>query len=110
MIELKLKCYSCDYERIVGEREFIEDLQQCTSCDSDKIEIVPTGNSYPERNLSERARIIRNRLNVIGIISIIMLLLSFAITLTVYPLFGIPFTIIGILCLVVVSVVSLLWS
>ena len=110
MIELQLKCSSCDYERIVSEREFIEDLQQCTNCDSDNIEIVPTGNSYPENYLSERARIIRNRLNVIGVISIIMLLLSFAITLTVYPLFGIPFTVVGILCLFVVSIVSLLWS
>ena len=110
MIELKLKCYSCDYERVVGEREFIEDLQQCTSCDSGNIEIVPTGTSYPENNLSDRARIIRNRLNVIGIISLIMLLLSFAITLVVYPLFGIPFTVVGLLCLVVITVVSLFWS
>ena len=110
MIELKLKCYSCDYERIVGEREFIGDLQQCSNCDSDNIEIVPTGNSYPENYLSERARILRNRLNVIGIISILVLILSFAITLVVYPLFGIPFTVVGILCLFVVAVVWLLWS
>ena len=110
MIELKLKCYSCKYERIVGEREFIEDLQQCSKCDSDNIKIVPTGNSYPEKYLSERARIVRKRLNVIGVISIIGLLLSFAITLAVYPLFGIPFTVIGILCLIVVAGVSLLWS
>ena len=110
MIELKLKCYSCDYERIVGEREFIEDLQQCSNCDSDNIEIVPTGNSYPENYLSERARILRNRLNVIGVIGIIVLLLSFAITLAVYPLFGVPFTVFGILCLFVVTIVSLFWS
>ena len=110
MIELKLKCYSCDYERIVGEREFIEDLQQCFNCDSDNIEILPTGNSYPESNLSERARIVRNRLNVIGIISIIALLLSFAITLAVYPSFGVPFTVVGILCLAIISIVSLCWS
>ena len=110
MIELKLKCYSCDYERIVDEREFIEDLQQCSNCVSNNIEILSTGNSYPEKNLSERARIVRNRLNVIGVIGIIGLLLSFAITLLVYPLFGIPFTVIGILCLVVVAGVSLFWS
>jgi predicted RNA-binding Zn-ribbon protein involved in translation (DUF1610 family) len=40
MIELKLKCYSCNYERIIGEREYIEDLQQCPKCDSDNIEIL----------------------------------------------------------------------
>ena len=40
MTELKLKCHSCKYERIIGEREYIEDLQQCPNCDSDNIEIL----------------------------------------------------------------------
>ena len=49
MIELKLKCSSCGYERIIDEREFIMDLQQCPNCSSDNIEIVQTGDSPQEK-------------------------------------------------------------
>ncbi|MFX0034334.1 MAG: hypothetical protein ACFE9I_01680 [Candidatus Hermodarchaeota archaeon] len=65
MIDLKLKCHSCGYERIIGEREFIEDLQQCPNCDSDNIEILEfTTEDLTDRYLinrylpSERERIV----------------------------------------------------
>jgi predicted RNA-binding Zn-ribbon protein involved in translation (DUF1610 family) len=50
MIDLKLFCHSCRYERIIGEREFIEDLQQCPNCDSDNIEILES----PTEDLTDR--------------------------------------------------------
>jgi len=79
MIELKLECYSCGYARTIGEREFIEDLQQCPSCGSDNIEIVPTRDETQERLIdpSERERIIRRRFMIIGVFGIMFLLGGF---------------------------------
>lgn len=75
MTELKLKCYSCEYERIIDEREFIEDIQQCSNCGSDNIEIVTTEDFEPVKEIDpeESARIVRRRMNIIGGIGIIFL-------------------------------------
>ena len=40
MTDFKLKCYSCEFERLIGEQEFIEDIQQCPECGSENIEII----------------------------------------------------------------------
>lgn len=112
MTKLKLKCYSCDYERIIGEREFIEDLQQCPNCGSDNIEIVPMEDSTPVREVdrylpSERERIVRRRMIVIGVIGIIFLVVGivlysipggyilFPLTITLW-IIGVIFLIIAI--------------
>ena len=87
MTELKLKCYSCDYERIIGEREFIEDLQQCPNCGSDNIEIIsiedPTSAREIERYLpEERQQFVKRRMIVIGVIGTIFLMVGIAL----YPI------------------------
>ena len=100
MIELKSECYSCGYQCIIGEREFIEDLQQCPNCDLDNIEVAPTGDSLPVRVIDplERKRIVRRRMVVIGVISFILLLLGFTFTL-IHPVFGITLMVVDLLCL-----------
>ncbi|MFX1454232.1 MAG: hypothetical protein ACFFDB_02550 [Promethearchaeota archaeon] len=76
MSELKIECYSCGFERIIDEREFVEDIQQCPSCGSDNIEIVPTGKESLERqfNPEEREQIAQRRMIIIGILGTIFLL------------------------------------
>lgn len=78
MTELKVKCYSCNFERNIGEREFIEDIQQCPNCGSDNIEIVPTEDSTQVRQIGsyspeEGERIVKRRMVVIGVIGGIFL-------------------------------------
>lgn len=110
--ELKLKCYSCKYERLIGELELITDLQECPQCDSDNIEIVATEASYtgPPIDPLERARIVRRRMWVIGSVGFLLLLVgvinTFLIPLipgTYGFLFGHTFMVVGFLCLVVAS-------
>ena len=36
-------CHSCGYERIISEREFTEDLQQCPNCASETVEVIDIG-------------------------------------------------------------------
>jgi hypothetical protein len=71
-----MKCYSCDFERVIGEREFIEDIQKCSSCGSENIEIMPTGEELQEKqiDLEERENITRLRMTVIGVIGGIFLI------------------------------------
>jgi hypothetical protein len=116
MTELKLKCFSCDYERIIGEREFIEDLQQCPNCGSENIEIISTEDSTPARGLDrylpeERKRIVKRRMTIIGVIGIIFLtvgiflysisvLYSISGELTLLPL-AITLGVIGVIFLII---------
>jgi hypothetical protein len=91
MTELKLKCYSCNYERIIGEREFIEDLQQCPNCGSDNIEILTTEDSEPVKEIDpeERERIVRRKMVIIGGFGTIFLVSAIVLYL-ITPL--IPYT------------------
>ncbi|MFX0105377.1 MAG: hypothetical protein ACFE75_07795 [Candidatus Hodarchaeota archaeon] len=110
MTELKLKCYSCDFERIVGEREFIEDLQQCPNCGSDNIEIVPIEDSKLVREVDrylpeEREQIVRRRMTVIGVIGALCLVCGYLLFVLSrgYGLFPLTITlvVIGVLLLII---------
>ena len=55
--------------------EFIEDIQQCPNCDSDKIEIIPIEDRNPVERIDPilRERIANRRMFVIGVIGIILI-------------------------------------
>ncbi|MFX1427976.1 MAG: hypothetical protein ACFFBE_16100, partial [Promethearchaeota archaeon] len=81
MTELKLKCYSCGYERIIDEKEFIEDLQYCTHCNSNNIEILEISSSKDSSSVrlidpDEWEQIVKRRMVIIGVIGIIFLLIG----------------------------------
>lgn len=102
MSELKLKCYSCEYERVIGERELITDLQDCPECGSEDIEIVASEETYsgPPLDPLERERIVKRRMWVIGVIGFIFLMVGIPL---VSVGVGIVFIVVGFLCLVVAS-------
>lgn len=79
MIELTLICYTCGYERIISEREFIEDIQKCSNRGSENIEITPTKEDPQEKLIdpSERKRIVQRRFIIILVIGSLFLLVGF---------------------------------
>ncbi|MFX1281928.1 MAG: hypothetical protein ACFFA3_21445 [Promethearchaeota archaeon] len=112
MTELKLKCYSCNYERIIGEKEFIEDLQYCPKCNSNDIEIIEYATSKDSTsvrllNPDEWEQIVRRRMIIIGAVGIIFLLIGIPSFLILgrfvpFPL-AITFIVIGVI-LVLISI------
>lgn len=109
MIEFKLECSSCGFDRIIDDREFIEDLRQCPSCGSDNIEIVQTGESPPERQIdpAERDRFVRRRMFLICAIGILLLLVGIGLfslaplaSAIFFPL-GITLIVIGVLLILI---------
>lgn len=102
MSELKMKCSSCGYERVIGEWELITDLQDCPECGSEEIEIVASEEIYggPPLDPLERERIVRRRMWVIGVIGFILMLVG--LPLVSFGV-GIVFIVVGFLCLVVAS-------
>jgi hypothetical protein len=112
MDELKLKCYSCKFERIINEREFIDDLRHFPRCNSNDIEIVEilsSKDSTPGRLIdpAEWDRIVRRRMIIIGVIGVIFLLIgiqSFMILSSFIPFpLAITFLVIGVI-LVIISI------
>ena len=105
-----MKCYSCDYERIIDEREFIEDIQQCPNCNSNKIEIITSEDSVPERRIdpSEWEQIVRRRMAIVGGIGTILTSVGIVLLMMTRGLFppAITFLAIGVIFLVI----SIGWS
>jgi ABC-type uncharacterized transport system fused permease/ATPase subunit len=107
MTDFKLKCYSCEFERFIGEREIIEDIQQCPKCGSENIEIIAIEGSELIKEISPEVReqMAKHRMLVIGIVGILFLLGAFISYLlsSFMPLFGF-----GVITLLVIGVILLI--
>ena len=100
------------YERIIDEREYIEDLQYCPNCNSNDIEIIeiaPSKDTTSGRLIDpdEWDRIVRRRMIIIGALGILFLLVgiqSFMILSSFIPFpLAITFLVIGVI-LVLISI------
>jgi hypothetical protein len=78
MKDLKLICYTCGYEHIINEREFIEDIQKCSNCGSENIEIVPNKDEPEEKLIdpSEKKGMVRRRFMIILAIGILFIIVG----------------------------------
>jgi hypothetical protein len=115
MDELKLKCYACDYERIIGEKEFIEDLQYCPNCNSNDIEIIELKASKDSNSVrlidpDEWEQIVRRRMVIIGAIGIILLIIGIPSFLILGSFVPFPLAITLIVIGVILLLISIAWS
>lgn len=115
MTELKLKCYSCGYERIIDEKEFIEDLQYCTHCNSNNIEILEISSSKDSSSVrlidpDEWEQIVKRRMVIIGAIGIIFLLIGMPSLLILGRFIPLPLSITFIVVGVILVLISAAWG
>lgn len=110
-----MKCYSCDYERIIDEREFIEDLLYCPNCNSSEIEIIEV--SAPRGSTSGRLidpeeweQIVKRRMLIIGAIGIIFLLVGILSVLRLGRFIPFPLAITFLVIGVILVLISIAWS